>query len=107
MVHYYLDIETFGTGSRPDPVLDTIVTITYCAFDPRTGGLVREPTVLKVWESSEREIVKRLCSRMVGKNPFSFIPVGFNILFDLWFLKHKFRKFCSIDLGERFYTDRP
>lgn len=106
MVYYYLDIETFGHGERPDPEQDEIITIVFCAVDPRTGKKLQEPTLLKAWESSEEEIVKQLHERF-GKHVFDFIPLGFNVLFDFWFLKHKFKKYCEVDLGDEFYLDRP
>ena len=106
MVHYYLDLETYGAG-EPDPEMDEIIAITYCAIDEKTGAPVQEPVILKAWESSEKAIVEKLAQRMITKRPFDFIPVGFNVLFDLWFLKEKFRKYIHVDLGDRFYLERP
>lgn len=107
MVYYYLDLETYGTGDEPDPEKDSIITACIAAIDPATGDRLQEPALLKSWEFSERQIVEHLRSRMVGKEVWSFVPVGFNVLFDLWFLRHKFQKYLSVDLGDRFYLDRP
>lgn len=107
MVTYYLDIETYSTGEKPDPETDSIVTVLICAIDPKNGKRLQEPILLKSWERSEKDLVEHLCSRMLGKSPFDFVPVGFNALFDLWFLRNKFKKYCGVDLGDRFYLERP
>ncbi len=107
MASYYLDIETYGTGERPDPATDRIISILFCAIDPATGRRLQEPVLLREWESGEREIVRALYARIAGKRSFDFVPVGFSILFDLWFLKEKFRKYCDVDLGDEFYLERP
>lgn len=107
MVYYYLDIETYGKGPSPDPKSDGIITALLCAIDASNGKRLQEPLLLKSWESSEKEVVEHLSSRMIGKDVWDFVPVGFNILFDLWFLRHKFKKYLSLDMGDRFYLDRP
>ncbi len=107
MVYYYLDIETYSKGDAPDPTEDSIVTIIFCAIDPKTGKRLQEPVLLKAWEQSEKELVETLGKRMLGNSHWDFIPVGFNTLFDLWMLKAKFKKYLDIDLGEKFYLERP
>ena len=100
MVYYYLDLETHSTGDRPDPSKDTIIAVILCAIDPKTGKRLQEPLLLKEWESSEKELLGALRKRLVGR-PFDFIPIGFNTLFDLWFLKSK------LGLDDSFYTEKP
>ena len=106
MAYYYLDIETYGTGERPNPETDTILTALICALDPATGRALQEPTLLTSWNSSEEDVVKQIYARM-GTDVFDFIPVGFSLLFDLWFLKAKFQKYCGIVLNDSFYLTRP
>jgi hypothetical protein len=106
MLYYYLDLETFGTGKRPDPARDTIICALVCAIDPTTGQPTQEPLFLHSWKSSEKALVSRLHDRFSGKE-FDFVPVGFNVLFDLWFLRHKFAQHLRKDPGEALYLERP
>lgn len=107
MVYYYLDLETYGKGERPDPEKDEIITITYCAIDPNTGHPTQEPNTLKAWQSSEESIVQSIAERMLKGPSFDFVPIGFAILYDLWFLKHKFRKYLGVDIDDAFYLNQP
>lgn len=107
MVYYYLDIETHSAGEKPNPETDKILTVTICAIDAETGKRLQDPVIMKSWEQGEESLVKSLAARMIGKNPFDFVPVGFGVLFDLWFLRHKFKKYTEIDLGDKFYLERP
>lgn len=107
MVYYYLDLETYGEAESPDPKRDEIICAIFCAIDAATGRQLQEPVLLKSWESSEEEIVRTLAGRMLDRPPFDFVPVGFAILYDLWFLKHKFNAYLDAGLDDRFYLDRP
>lgn len=107
MVYYYLDIETYGRGDRPNPLTDPVISIVFCAIDPATGRRIQEPVLLKSWETSEEQVVRQLCDRMLGKSPFDFVPVGFSVPFDLWFLTEKFRKYCGVQLDFSLFIDRP
>lgn len=81
---YYLDIETTGV----DPRRAEVVTIQYQPVAPggRPGGPL---TILKSWESSEREILSRFVREtdfFDASNPWAFFPTGFNLDFEYRFL---------------------
>lgn len=88
MTNYYLDTETTGL----DPEKDEIITIQYQSLD-REGKPNGDLVILKSWESSEEEIIKRFHKIFVTDFAFDFIPVGFNLIFDLSFLYCKFMKY--------------
>ena len=89
---YYLDIETTGFNPKEDKIL----TIQYQRLDDRNGGKpIGELIILKEWESSEEEIVKRFFDIFNTESSWDFIPVMQNHLFDLRFLLEKFKKYCK------------
>ena len=55
MPKYYLDIETLGL----EPLEDKIVTIQYAEIDYITGDQKSELTILKEWETSEKDILEK------------------------------------------------
>ena len=77
MGNYYLDIETTGL----DPEKDKILTIQYQELDRNKGEAVGELVVLKEWESSEKEILRKFLfeTYILDEYPFSFIPTGYNL----------------------------
>ncbi len=107
MVHYYLDLETYGKGERPDPRKDKILLATICPIDPRSGKPLAEPTFLRSWEIGEAELTKQLVHRLFDNNQFDAVPVGFSLAFDLWFLKHKAMQHMKVDLGDDVFTQKP
>lgn len=106
MVHYYIDIELASQGSRPE-ASDQIVAVLLCAINPETGMRVQDPILFTGDEMTERELVEALAQRIVGKDPFDFVAVGFNVLFDMWLLRHKFSQYGIADLDDRFFLERP
>lgn len=86
-MEYYLDIETTGLN----PKENKIITIQYqeMPFGKPRGELI----ILKEWESSEEDIVKKFYNIFITKNPFGFIPILQNFLFDFRFLIEKFKKY--------------
>lgn len=90
MTLFYLDVETGGF----DPEINDIITIQYQPLDSKgeaIGGLI----ILKSWESSEEDIVKKFYKTFVTDNytVWGFISVGCNLLFDLRFIIAKFKKY--------------
>jgi hypothetical protein len=90
MAYYYLDIETEGI----DPDKDKILTIQYQPLN--SGGYPKDKLViLKEWESSEEEIVKKFYKILITdcNSCWDFIPIMQNHIFDLNFLIKKFKKY--------------
>jgi DNA polymerase III alpha subunit (gram-positive type) len=92
MPNYYLDIET--TGLNPEK--DQILTIQYQKLDRNTGRAIENLTILKAWESSEKEIIKQFLenTEILEDYAFSFIPVGYNLSFEHNFLKKRAEIYC-------------
>ena len=80
---YYLDVETTGI----DPSKDNIVTIQYQPLGSR-GEPIGKLTILKEWESSEEEIVRKFHPILMDSNVWNFTPVIHNIFFDLTIVQH-------------------
>jgi len=57
LVEHYFDIETTGL----DPERDKVITIQTQRLVGRTGEPIDEVNILKEWESSEKEIIYKLC----------------------------------------------
>lgn len=84
MADFYLDIETTGL----DPYNDGILTIQYRDLSTRNYADVT-PTILAAWQSSEKEILSRFLAESGLFDParrWKFVPVGFNLDFELRFL---------------------
>ena len=88
MVHYYLDIETEGFDFQKDK----IVTVQFQELD--TSGRPKGPiTILKEWEIGEEEMIKFFWKKLFGFGVWDFVPIGYNLIFDLSFLWAKFKKY--------------
>lgn len=85
MANFYLDIETTGLNSKKDK----IITIQYQRLDQKTGKPLNELKILREWDSSEKEIIKKFLdeTKITSKYPFDFIPIGYNLSFVSNFLK--------------------
>jgi len=83
--NFYLDIETTGLNEKENKIL----TIQYQALDNQ-GKINGHLTILKEWESSEKEILE-LFIRETGilTKKFQFIPVGYNLGFEHNFFKER------------------
>ena len=83
MANYYFDIETTGL----DPEKCKIITIQFQELDSFSGEAKGELIILKVRESSEREILEKFI-RMSGicESKWNFIPHGYNLKFEHDFL---------------------
>lgn len=81
METHYLDIETTGL----DPYRDQILTIqSHRIVDGRPVG---DTVVLKAWESSEADIVRTFLEETAfWTESWRFVPVGFNLPYELKWL---------------------
>jgi len=81
----YFDIETTGLNPR----IHKIITIQYQCLDEQNLKPLGDLIILKEWERNEKEILREFLEIFIGKQPFDFIPMGINILFDFGFLYHR------------------
>ena len=89
LVEHYFDLETTGL----DPEHDKIITIQIQELVGRTGEPIGEIDILKEWESSEKEIIEKVMPLLTCENPFEFIIVGKNLMFDFMFLDERAKKY--------------
>ena len=93
--YYYLDIESSGLNPKEDKIL----TIQYQKLDTY-GNPIGELIILKEWESSEEDIIKKFYNVFVTESVWNFIPIMQNPIFDFSFLLEKFRKY-DLKIDER------
>ncbi|MBD3406638.1 MAG: hypothetical protein GF411_11035 [Candidatus Lokiarchaeota archaeon] len=104
MTEYYLDIETLGVN----PERNKLITIQYQQLDTKTGKPTGPLTILKEWESSEKEMLRDFLDIINPDNAWDFIPVGYNLRFELYFLQARLRKILKLDLSDEWlYYDLP
>lgn len=97
MGNYYLDIETTGL----DEVQNEILTIQWCELERNTGKKIGDLHILKSWESSEEDILKKFTESLDLTNPypFSFIPIGYNLGFEHKFLSYRSQKYDTFPIS--------
>lgn len=103
MDFHYLDIETTGL----DPHRDEVLSIqTHRIIDGHPAG---EMVVHKAWESDELDIVRRFLEEtQFFAEPWNFIPIGFNLNYELKWLYVKGKAAGAIPRFTRFETlDKP
>jgi DNA polymerase elongation subunit (family B) len=93
MEGHYFDIETYSPGLKPDPITDRIISIQFQKVDLKSGDSIGELQILKEWEDGEEEIVKFIHKWFFQRNPWQFIPIGFNLNFEWKFLCAKFKQY--------------
>lgn len=100
---HYLDLETTGL----DPYRAEILTIQTHRIDEGRG--VGETVVHKAWQSSEADIVSRfLDDTAFFAEPWNFVPVGFNLGFELKWLFVKAKQHGILPRHARFEAvDKP
>jgi DNA polymerase elongation subunit (family B) len=92
------------TGLNPEH--NKIITIQIQELVGRTGEPIGEIDILKEWESSEKEIIEKVMPLLTCENPFDFIIIGKNLLFDFMFLSKRAEKYGLKGLDLRCVYDR-
>jgi DNA polymerase elongation subunit (family B) len=118
MTEYYLDTEI---GYDDPEIVEKLRNDEHFSFNPknckiitiqfqqidRYGRGVGNLRILKEWESSEEEIIKKFAQILCPENKWNFIPVGYNIYFDLGLFKER-AKVYGINYDKWFiYHDLP
>lgn len=98
---YYFDLETTGF----DPLSDKIITIQFQELDRNTGEPKGDLTILKEWESSEKEILTDFLPNLT-KFAWDFIMIGNNLLFEFSFLTYRAKKYGLHDFDIRHWGNR-
>lgn len=101
MAEYYFDMETTGL----DFDIDEIISIQWQRLDGFTGEPIGELNILKSWESSEEEILKTFLPNL-RCNPFDFIFVGKNLIFDFCMLNQRMKHYGLGELDFSWLHDR-
>ena len=104
MPSYYLDCETSREGrDHVDPKLDRLVSISFQEIESGTGNPIGKLQILKSWESSEKlilsEFLNKTCWLETPPNSWEFIPIGFNLPFDLWVIYYRTKKNLEYELN--------
>lgn len=87
MATFYFETETTGVN----PLTDKIISIQVQQLSTRTAEPIGPLIILKEWESSEKQILQEFIkeSGLLTDDPFSFIPVGYNLGFEHNFLRER------------------
>lgn len=104
-MNYYLDIEALGF----DYENDEIISIQYQKLD-KEGKPIEDLVILKAWESSEEDIIRKFYKVFMTSNPFDFTAIGCNLIYDLSFIFSKFKKYnlpLKSDFMSFMYRDKP
>jgi hypothetical protein len=110
MPAYYFALEGYHAGEKSDPAADTVIAIQYQKIDLTSGEPLEKLTILKSWESSEKEIVTRFYNEFLrpGIPVTHFIPVGMNLDYAFEMLIVKCRQYNLPELTSRqLYYQRP
>ena len=110
MPAYYFALEGYQAGEKPDPAVDSLITIQYQKIDLTSGEPLEKLTVLKGWESSEKDIVTRFYNEFLrpGMPVTHFIPVGMNLDYAFEMLIAKCKQYNLPGLTSRqLYYQRP
>ena len=104
--YYYFDMET--TGLNPDK--HKIIAIQHQKLDEKMGEPIEEIHISREWEVSEKEILRTLLPQIQCSNPWNFIIIGTDLLFDFNFLDKRARihGFNGFDISycyERIFLD--
>lgn len=92
MADFYFDIETYQKTDNPNFGVDPIIAITYQQIDSRNGEVKGDLIILKAWESSEQDILRKFYNIFKPSIKFDFVPIGCNLSFDFTTLLLRWRK---------------
>ena len=98
MAEFYLTIEKTGRN----PHSDMIIAILFHELEKETGEPVGELKILSEWSSSETAVISEFLQILDLENPWSFIPVGFDLRSDLRFLRIRVLKLLGRSLSLEF-----
>ena len=105
-------LERAREGERVELTPETcrIITMQFQLLD-RSGSPASPLIVMREWETEggEEGMIRKLVAQNMGEgaNPWEFIPVGYNVLFDLGMLRGRAEKY-GIELdGWELYHQRP
>ena len=101
MAEYYFDIETTGT----DFDKAEIITIQWQRLNGFTGETFGELNILKCWDSSEEDVLKKFYPNLTCK-PFDFIFVGKNLFFDFCILNERLKHYGIGEIDLRCLNQR-
>jgi hypothetical protein len=110
MPAYYFAMEGYHTGEKPDPAVDKLITIQYQKIDLTSGEPLEELTILKEWESSEKDIITTFYNQFFKPEmPVThFIPVGLNLDYEYEMIIAKFKKYnLPAITSHQIYYQRP
>jgi len=107
MAEYYFDIETCSRTAHPDFNNDPIIAITYQQIDSRTGQAIDKLNILKSWESSEEEILRKFHPIFNLQDKWKFIPIGCNLSFDFVSLICRWKKIGIETTVRNLFTEHP
>ncbi len=107
MSDYYFDIETNSRGPKPDFANDEILAIQFQRLDSRTGDKEGDLTILKSWESSEKDILERFYSTFSPEAVWNFVPIGCNLSFDFFSLLYRWRRIDIEVKPKILFSERP
>jgi hypothetical protein len=101
LAEYYFDIESTGT----DFDKDEIITIQWQELDRYSGKPIGELCILKRWESSEEEIIKKFHPKLTC-NHWDFVFIGKNLFFDFCMLNERLKHFKLGEIDLRCLNER-
>ena len=109
MPEYYLDIETYTAGEKPNPTNDRVITVQFQKLNSIDGSAIGPLTILTEWDSgSEKAMLEKFKKLFITKNPFDFVAVGANLYgFDLIVLNRRFNHYFDLGLGLESLVRRP
>ena len=110
MPAYYFAMGAYHVGEKPDPTVDTVITIQYQKIDLTTGEPLGALKILKEWEDTEKSIVTMLYNQFFKPEmPVThFIPVGMNLDYEYEMLIAKFKKYhLPAITSHQLYYQRP